>query len=217
MEVVNLTHRTGSLAVNSPLLVLLSVELLFLVPFGSSGPGFTTSPVADPVLITGVDESVQVGVIEHPGNLGHQVIHPVSKEEGVDHCVTFNPVSTGDTENFLDISSVEECIRRGEVVAKGREIAGLTDIVHVESGVDGITESWDLRDQRAKLEGSNLHLDTLLGSLTGLQDETLAHFEGSFHTNEHFIRNKTVLMGESSISRVLSERICETITDSETF
>lgn len=66
-------------------------ELLLGSPLSVKGPSFTTSPVADPILVSRVDKNFHVGSVEDLGNLRHEVGHPVSKEIGVYQIVALNP------------------------------------------------------------------------------------------------------------------------------
>ena len=64
VEVSELTHLTGSSAVNVPVDILSRVEIVLTGPFGGFGPGFSASPIADPILISGVDEDLNIVVVE---------------------------------------------------------------------------------------------------------------------------------------------------------
>ena len=136
-----MAHVTGSFAVYLPLDVFCGVELLLAGPLGGGGPGLTTSPVADPILISRVDEDFEVGVVEHIGNLGHEVGHPVAEEGGVDKGVALNPLAASNSKDSLDIFAVEEGVGGAEVVTERRGVAWDTDVVHVELGVERVADA----------------------------------------------------------------------------
>ena len=141
VEVAVLAHLSGVSTVNLPVLVSGSVELILTGPLGGGGPGLTTSPVADPILISRVDEDFEVGVVEHIGNLGHEVGHPVSEEGGVDKGVALNPLAASNSKDSLDIFAVEEGVGGAEVVTERRGVAWDTDVVHVELGVERVADA----------------------------------------------------------------------------
>jgi len=79
-----LANFTSAFIVNHPGFVVLLTELFLVFPLGTEGPGLTATPVADPVLITGVDKNLNFWVVvKDVCNIGHKVGHPVTEEVGV--------------------------------------------------------------------------------------------------------------------------------------
>jgi hypothetical protein len=97
VEVSRLLQFTSVCSVNSPVRVFLGLEISLALPFSCVSPGFSSSPVADPILVSGVDQYLHIGVVEERTNLGHQVSHPVSEKESVDEFVTLNPFSASNS------------------------------------------------------------------------------------------------------------------------
>ena len=155
VKIAELAHLTGGGTIDSPRFVCGSVELLLVCPFGGSSPCFTTSPVANPVFITGIDENLNIGVVEEGGNLGHKILHPVSEEVCVHKLVALNPLAAGNTEDLLNVGAVQEGVGLAEVVAKGRAIAWDTDVVHVDLWVQGVTNAGVCKDL-AEIESGNV-------------------------------------------------------------
>jgi len=52
VKVSVLAHLSSCLSVNGPVCILSSVELFLAGPLGGKRPGFSSSPVADPVLVS---------------------------------------------------------------------------------------------------------------------------------------------------------------------
>ena len=96
LEVLVLLELAGGCAVNEPVLVLGTLEFGLAGPLNSVGPGLTTSPVADKVLIAGVDKHTEAS-FEDSLHLGSEVVEPVTSEGEVDHLVAFNPVAASHT------------------------------------------------------------------------------------------------------------------------
>jgi len=117
VEVSVLSHLTGLSSINSPRLVILSLEVSLMTPFSGKSPGFSSSPVADPILVSRVNKNLNLRLIKNLCNLWHQVGHPVSKEESVDQLVAVLPFSSRDSKNLLNVISVQESISSGEVIA----------------------------------------------------------------------------------------------------
>jgi len=155
VKVTVLAHGASSGAIDEPIVVLSSVKVVLVGPLGRLGPGLSASPVADPVLVAGVYEHLDVAVIEHVSNLWHQVGHPIAKEIGVNHLVALNPLAATDTENFLDIVTVQESIRIAEVVAKRWGTAWNTNVVHVEFRTKWVADNGISKDL-AVLKGGDI-------------------------------------------------------------
>jgi len=135
VQVSELFELSSGFAFNLPVRVVLALEVGLTLPFSSMSPCFSTTPVANPILITGVNKDFHVGVVEERADLRHEVSHPVSKEESVNEFVTLDPFASGNSEDFLDGSIVQEGVRLGEIVTKRRLGARLTDIVNIELGM----------------------------------------------------------------------------------
>jgi hypothetical protein len=69
-----------------------ALEVLLAGPFDLLSPGFTASPVAYEVLVTGVNEHLK-SALEDASHLGGQVGDPVSQEEDVHWGCAFHPSS----------------------------------------------------------------------------------------------------------------------------
>ena len=213
MEVAELAHISGIRAVDGPLLVVGGVEVLLAAPLSLSGPGLTTAPVADPILVTGVDEDLNLGLVEDLSNLRHKVGHPVSEEVGVNELVALNPLAVRDTKGGLDVSTVKENIRLAEIVTERRLGARLTDVIHVELGVERVAKD-GLREDLAELEGSKT---TFLGGVVlRLVDKALAGLHAADHDIFPRFGDEAVLVGEGSVRGVLGEWVGETVADGHT-
>ena len=179
VKVTKLAHGTGGGTGDGPVVVGGGVEVVLGSPLGGFGPGLTTSPVANPILITGVDENLKIAVVEHIGNLGHEVGHPVSEEVGVDEFVALNPLAAGDSKSSLNVIAVKENVRLVEIVTEGRGVTWNTDVVHVELGMEGVSNDGVSKDL-AELKGGKIGL-FVAWVLLGLVDEGLAGFETTNH------------------------------------
>ena len=140
MELSILAHLTGCLAAHVPVNVVSVSELLLAIPFSGKSPGFSSSPVADPVLVSRVDEYLHIVVVKNRCDLRHEVGHPVAKKSSVDKLVALNPFTTGCSQGSLGVSIVQESVRLGEIVAKWRACTWFTDVVHVELRVEGVSD-----------------------------------------------------------------------------
>ena len=154
LEVLVLLELAGGCAVNEPVLVLGTLELGLAGPLDSVGPGLTTSPVADEVLIAGVDEHTEAS-LEDSLYLGSEVVEPVTSEGEVDHLVALNPVAASHAKLGLDGGIVEETVGVAQVVAQRRHITLLADIVNVESRGKGVSENGG-HGELAELESIDL-------------------------------------------------------------
>ena len=213
VKVAGLAHLTGGFARDVPLLVFLSRELLLGAPLGGGGPGLTTSPVADPVLITRVDENISIGLVEDFGDLRHEVGHPVTEEVSVDHLLALNPLAARDAKSLLDIIAVEEGVGGAEIVAERRLSAWNTDVINVDLGVERVTNAGVSHDL-ASLESGNVEDFATL--LLGLVDETLAGLEATVEDISPSLADEAVLIGELGVLRVLLVGVGKTVTNGDT-
>ena len=67
-EVLLSLESTSGFTIDVPVFIFGTAEVLVTSPVNNVGPGFSTSPVADEIFISGVDESVESSVQE-VGNL----------------------------------------------------------------------------------------------------------------------------------------------------
>jgi len=133
LQVLVLLQLTSGLAVNKPILVLSLLELSLTGPGDSIGPSLTTSPVAHEVLISGVHEDAETS-LKHSLNLTGEVVKPVTSESGMNQLAAFYPLAASYSQLGLNIGIVEETVGVAHVVAEGRHVALLADIVHIEYG-----------------------------------------------------------------------------------
>jgi len=110
VELIVLTHLTSSLATHVPVNVVSISELLLVSPFSIKSPGFASSPVADPVLVSRVDENLYIMVIKNGSDLWHEVGHPVTKKSSVDKLVALDPFAAGCSQGSHRVSIVQESI-----------------------------------------------------------------------------------------------------------
>ena len=108
VELSVLAHLTGCLAAHVPVNVVSFSELLLAIPFGGKSPGFSSSPVADPVLVSRVDEYLHIVVIKNRCDLRHEIGHPVTKKSSVDKLVALNPFTAGCSQGSHRVSIVQE-------------------------------------------------------------------------------------------------------------
>mmetsp|Transcript_75427 Transcript_75427/g.157270 ORF Transcript_75427/g.157270 Transcript_75427/m.157270 type:complete len:380 (-) Transcript_75427:342-1481(-) len=122
-----------ALAVQFVVLVGGCVEIILVSPLQLLSPLHVAQPVADVVNITGVDQRLDA-ISEHVGDQGVVVAHPISclDEEHVHGHVTGAP-ALGNTQLFLDRSSVQESLDHVEVVAEPAVLAGDAHVVGVPS------------------------------------------------------------------------------------
>jgi hypothetical protein len=73
------------------------------------GPGFTSSPVADPVFVSRVNEHFDISVVEDGTDFEDKVGHPISEQICVHHLVAFNPLFV-DAESLLDDCIVQKSV-----------------------------------------------------------------------------------------------------------
>ena len=93
VKITVLSHGTCRNPIDCPGFIVLLTKLFLIMPFGCKGPCFTTTPVADPVLVSRVDKHLHVSVVKKTGDLRHQIEHPVTKQERVHHHVALAPTT----------------------------------------------------------------------------------------------------------------------------
>jgi hypothetical protein len=163
MKVSVLFEVTSGLSVNEPFSVLLLVEIFFTLPLGVVSPGFSTSPVANPVFVSRVDKYFNISVVENRTNLGHEVGHPVTQQEGVNELFALNPLTAGDTQSFLNCCVVHENIGLTEIVAKRRLFARNTDVIDIEFWVEGVSND-TVGEELAEFGCSDFEFESSLGA-----------------------------------------------------
>jgi hypothetical protein len=92
-------QRSSSLVTNVPISVVSSLEISFAIPFNRVSPSFTSSPVANKVFVSRVNENIVVSV-EEISDLWRKTCHPVAKKSSMDNLIAFFPRSSFNTENF---------------------------------------------------------------------------------------------------------------------
>jgi hypothetical protein len=115
----------------SELSVVKLSEIASTRPGDAVGQSFTTSPVADEILITVVDEDSQSTVQKSTQSVG-KISDPISREFSVDGVVAFSPGSARDSEGLLDGLLFKEVVNKAQIVAEGKVLAGFSDIIDVE-------------------------------------------------------------------------------------
>ena len=121
-----------------PLNITRIPELIPMCPVRDLRPLFTTSPVADEIFVTAVDQHVDP-VLEEVRHIILETQHPIPEEESVDELVAVSELPTGDVERLDDVWLCKELIHWAEVVAKRWLRAGESDVIEVECGVCGET------------------------------------------------------------------------------
>jgi len=139
-------------------------------PGDAVGQSFTTSPVADEILITVVDEDSQTAVQKSTQSVG-EIGDPISTEFSVDGVVAFSPGSARDSESLLDGVLFKEVVNKAQIVAKGKVFAGFSDVIDVE--LRGVAHnSFNLGLALDQSEGSKSLLDEGVAKLEA-SDQTL--------------------------------------------
>ncbi len=72
-------------------------------------PLLTTSPVADEVFVTAVDQNMDP-VLEEVRHIILETQHPIPEEESVDELVAVSELPTGDVERLDDVGLCKELI-----------------------------------------------------------------------------------------------------------
>jgi len=175
----------------------------------SSAPGqvvghsFTSSPIADEIFITVVDQDIQA-TLSNVAQIVHQISHKVHGKEDVDGGVALSPRTASDIEDLLDTSLHQESIDTAEVVAKRRISAGFSDVVDVElEGLAG--DSLDL-------ELASKHGSFRLVEL----NEGIANTETIDQTIVQSFINEAVFVSESGIFGILVVNADKTVTNTDT-
>ena len=145
-------------------------EIISTRPGDAVGQGFTTSPVADEILITVVDEDSQ-STVQKSSQSSSEIGDPVSTEFGVDGVVAFSPGSARDSEGLLDGVLFKEIVNEAQIVAERKVFAGFSDVINVE--LRGIAHnSFNLSLALNQSEGVEALLDEGVAELEA-SDQTL--------------------------------------------
>jgi hypothetical protein len=123
--------------------------------------------------------------------------------------VALYPFARGrDVQLGLNCIVVKELVGATQVVAKGRLVALLSDVINIESGSERVAEN-NCHGQLAELEG-------LKPVFLGIIHHSLALHKASLEGQVHLFINQTVLMSELSILRILHVGIDPAVSDSDT-
>jgi len=147
-------------AIDYPVDIFGCVELVFELPFGGVGPCLPSPPITNPILIPRINQHLHISSIKERGNLRHQVSHPVSKEESMDHSIALDPPAPFHAQHFFDNFRVQELVRLAEIVAQWRLFTRDANVVDVKSRGEGIAED-GVGEELAEL--SCRHLQTKVG------------------------------------------------------
>jgi len=204
-EILVSFELTSDCIINLPLLILCLVVVTLAFPIASKCPSFTTSPVADEIFVTRVDEHIKSLIIQDIGNLWSQVGHPITEKGCVHFSSTLCPRSTFNSKDFLDGSILHHVVSWGHIIAKWWLVAALSDIIDIESRRDWTSEN-----------SCGHKLTNLKGNWPNTSgNETLASLESSPEDIVLSSIDQFVFKRESVISRVLEIRVYKTITDGE--
>jgi hypothetical protein len=184
-------------------------SVVLVIEFSTSTPGqvvghnFTSSPVADEILITVIDQDIQA-TFSKVAQIFHQIGHKVHRKEDVDGGVAFSPRTASDIEDLLDASLHQESIDTTEVVAKRRISTGFSDVIDVE--LEG-------------LAGNSLDLE-LAGNHSGFRlvelNEGITDAETSDQTVVHSFVNEVVFVGKGGVCGILVVNGDKTVTNTDT-
>lgn len=191
------------LAETSKISVVLEVELTTSAPGQLVAQVFTSSPVADEVLITVIDQDLQ-SLFGHVGQIVSQVSHKVLGKVNVDGGVAFSPRAASDVEDFLDLSLHQESIDTTHIVAKRGITAGFSDIIDIE--LEGLAS--DSLDLELALDHSGL------GLVEG--NEGVTKTESIDQLLVQVFINEAVFIGESGVLGILVVNTDETVTNTDT-
>jgi hypothetical protein len=88
-----LPESTSCGIANIPIGIFSFIEVFLSGPLASSSPGLTTSPVANEVFVSRVNEDLKGAVVQDVGNLRGQVDHPVTKKCNMNTFSALDPTS----------------------------------------------------------------------------------------------------------------------------
>mmetsp|Transcript_24049 Transcript_24049/g.59779 ORF Transcript_24049/g.59779 Transcript_24049/m.59779 type:complete len:502 (+) Transcript_24049:106-1611(+) len=209
-EAVRRLQRARRLAVHLPHLGRGRVEVAAVRPRQRLRPRLVAEPVADVVLVAGVDEHADA-VVELVGELLLVRLHPVAGE--LEHechlAVAVRPAVRADAERRAHLRAVEVSAHVGEVVAERRLLALLAHVVRVLAG-----ES--VRDEQprvAHLGGDDARGRDRLARL----DRRDARGRGHLHRRvRQLAHRRRVVIGRDRhvlVVAVLDERVGEAVAD----
>jgi hypothetical protein len=144
-------------------------EIASTRPGDAVGQSFTTSPIADEIFITVIDEDSQSTVQKSAQSVG-EIGDPISTEFSVNGVVAFSPGSARDSKGLLDGVLFKEIVNEAQIVAEGKVFAGFSDVINVE-----------LRGVAHNSFNLGLALDQSEG-VKSLLDEGVAELEASDQT-----------------------------------
>jgi len=183
--------------------VVLLVEFILTSPRNVFSQSFTTSPIADEILITVIDEDSQA-TVDKGSQSSSEIGDPISTEFSVDGVVALRPGSARDSEGSLNSGLFKEVINEAQVVAEGLVFTGFSDIVDVE-----------LRGVAQNSFNLSLALDQSEG-VEALLDEGVAELEASNQTLVELFIDEVVFQSVVSVLGVLPVDAHKTITDGDT-
>jgi len=150
--------------------VVLLVEFILTSPRNVFSQSFTTSPIADEILITVIDEDSQA-TVDKSSQSSSEIGDPISTEFSVDGVVALRPGSARDAESSLNSGLFKEIIDEAQIVAEGLVFTGFSDIIDVE--LRGIAQnSFNLSLALDQSEGVEALLDEGVAELEA-SDQTL--------------------------------------------
>jgi len=183
--------------------VLLVIKVSSAAPDQVIGHSFTSSPIADEILITIVDQNVHAA-LSNVAQIVHQISHKVLRKVDVDGGVALSPRTASDIEDLLDFSLHQESINTAHIVAKRRISAGFSDVVDVE--LEGL--AGDSLDLELASKHSSLGLVEL--------NEGFANTEAIDQTLVQSFINEAVFIGESGVVGILVINADKTVTNTNT-
>mmetsp|Transcript_36822 Transcript_36822/g.33041 ORF Transcript_36822/g.33041 Transcript_36822/m.33041 type:complete len:229 (-) Transcript_36822:545-1231(-) len=205
-EVFNSFECTKLATIFFPLSVVQVLEFLLVSPVDVIGPGFTTSPVADKVFVTTVDQNF-VFVVDKIADILGKIQLPIIQQSQMDISITLAPGVSLNTQSVDDLFLGKIIIQQSKVVAKGRNFTFFSDIIRIESGLKGITQN-DFHDNVTFFKIKNIR--------NMISNHGITDSKSSLETFIFELSNKLILIGKFSVLRVLADGVNPTITNSGT-
>jgi hypothetical protein len=141
LEVLVFLELASGLSIDHPVLVLSIVEFGLATPRHGIGPCLTASPVANEIFVARVNKNLQAA-FQDTLDLGSKVGEPVTEELSVHFLIALYPFARGrDVQLGLNCIVVKELVGATQVVAKGRLVALLSDVINIESGSERVAEN----------------------------------------------------------------------------
>ena len=138
-EVLELFELSSWDSIDGPFLVCSSIKVIFARPFNSSSPSFSSTPVADVVLVSTIDQDLYT-VLQNTCHLWLERYHPVAEQFHVHRGLAVFPFSSWDSQISLYFRLIKEYACIIEIIAKWWLSARNSDIIHIEFWVERITE-----------------------------------------------------------------------------